>query len=231
MKAEHRKELATNALADRMGRLLEGVKQKPQRGTVFWIILGVAAAVVVFLAVRWYSVGKVENSEGWYAYYVSMFNGDDKAVLESHAEQMQGKAVRFDQNWAGMWTAIKKIGVDPKGAKELLTIVKRRYEQLKEECEGDPVLVPEAMYALAIIEETLAIEDRKHLDTAIDYYDEVAKKHPNSAYGQLAAKRLETLNSSEGRREVSQIYQDLQTLTRMDRPPPLERPNLLDPKK
>ena len=53
MKAEHRKELETNVLANRMGRLLETAKQKPQRGTVMWILFGVAVLVVVFLVARW----------------------------------------------------------------------------------------------------------------------------------------------------------------------------------
>jgi len=49
MKAEHRKELETNALAERMGRVVQGMKQAPQKRTMLWMVL-VAVAVVVVVA-------------------------------------------------------------------------------------------------------------------------------------------------------------------------------------
>jgi hypothetical protein len=94
---------------------------------------------------------------------------------------------------------------------------RKQYEKLLEECEGDPVLMPEAIYSLGVIEETLAIDDRSHLDRAIDYYEDASKKFPQSAYGQLAKNRLETLQSDEGRKEVNTVYQDLQRLIDLGR--------------
>src|SRR5262245_29210802 len=213
MKAEHRKELETNTLADRMGRLLETAKRKPQGSTVFWIITGIGVLVVAFFVYRWYGMGKAENSEGWYSLYVN----DYKGVLETHPNKAQGQAVRFDLAWELLWSNIRKLGLDPKGAKEGLLNAKKQYDQLREECEGDPVLAPEAIYNLAVIEETLAVEDRSHLDQAIDYYEDVSKKFPRSAYGQLAKNRLETLQSDDGRKEVNLIYQDLQRLVDLGR--------------
>lgn len=218
MKAEHRKELETNTLADRMGRLLETAKQKPQGSTMLWILFGVAVVVVSLFAYRWYDVGKAEKSEGWYLYYLAaVFDADEKALLDSYAEQTQGRAVRFERAWRATWAATKKLGVDPKGARDLLNLASKEYDRLREECEGDPVLAPEAIYSLAVIEETLSVEDRMHLNRAIDYYEDVSKKFPQSAYGQLAKNRLEILNSDEGRKEVNMIYQDLQNLIRLDR--------------
>ena len=213
MKAEHRKELETNVLADRMGRLLATAKQKPRGGTVLWILLGMVVLVVVFLSMRWYSVGKSENSDGWYALYVN----DYKGLQESYLDKLQGQALRFDIAWEQLWGSIRKLGADPNGAKADLLKAKQQYDTLRKECEGDPVLVPEAIYGLAVIEETLALDDRSHLNKAIEYYEDVSKQFRQSAYGQLAAKRLETLNSEEGRREVNEIYQDLSNLIRMDR--------------
>src|SRR5262245_6902641 len=221
MKAEHRKELETNTLADRMGRLLETAKQKPQGGTVLWIFFGVGVLVVTFLVIRWYGTGKAENSDGW----ESLYRNDYKGVLETHPDKIQGQAVRFDIAWEQLWVGgIRKLGVDPKGAKEGMLNARKQYEKLLEECEGDPVLVPEAIYSLGVIEETLAIDDRSHLDGAIDYYEDASKKFPQSAYGQLAKNRLETLQSDEGRKEVNTVYQDLQRLIDFGR---FDRKNLL----
>ena len=47
MKAEHRKELETNVLAQQLGKAYEGLKQGPSRTTLFWV--GGAAAVVLIV--------------------------------------------------------------------------------------------------------------------------------------------------------------------------------------
>src|SRR5438128_2541081 len=44
MKAEHRKELETNILADKMGKFITGAKTGPSRGSVRYLVI---AAVVV----------------------------------------------------------------------------------------------------------------------------------------------------------------------------------------
>lgn len=209
MKAEHRKELETNVLADRMGRLLDTVKQKPQRGTVGWVVLGVVVLVVAFLTMRWYRMQQIERSEAWSEYYLVQITGDVRGLLELHRDKVPGKAIRFHLAADRLWDGVTKIGADP-GAKEKLQDAKNMYAELRDECEDDPVLAPEAMYGQALAEEALAIEDRKHLDRAIDYFKELVEKHPKSAYGKLAEKRLEILNDPDTRREVSNIYQELE---------------------
>lgn len=225
MKAEHRKELETNALADRMGRLIGNLKEKPQRKTVTWVFFVAFAVVVVFLAMRWYRVGKDENSDAWYSYYI----GDSKTVAELAPGRNQQFAVALDEAWQLTWSSIRKLGVDPRGAKGGLMKAKEVYETLAKEVENDPVLAPEAMYAVAVIEETLAIENRNHLDAAKDLYDEVAKKHAASAYGQLAAKRVDALTNEASRKNIFDLYQELDNVIGLGR---LERlDGLLDPKK
>ena len=222
MKAEHRKELETNALADRMGRLLGNLKERPQRGTVFWVIFGVLAVVVVFMSLRWYRVGKDENSEGWFAYYTYDF----KALNDGYTEKPQGQAMRFEEAWGLLWSGMGKIGVDPRGAKERILSAKKKYDDLAKECENDPILAPEAMYALALIEETMALDNRRNLDLAQEQYEEVAKKHEKSAYGQLAAKRVEALKNETTRKEITDLYQELSGVIGFDRMQQLDR--LLD---
>jgi hypothetical protein len=226
MKAEHRKELETNALADRMGRFLETAKQKPQRGFVFLIVAGVAAAVVVLVAIRWYAQGKSEHSDAWVLSYLyfDVFKERESAkevsriVRDTHEDKAQGRFLRFQENWRLLWErGILMLAADPRGAREALRLASLEYDQLKEECEGDPVLVPEALYGQAVIEETLALEDGKHLDSAIELYQDLSKKHPTSAYGRLAEKRLETLTNDEKRLEISGVYRDLQNVIRFDR--------------
>src|SRR5437762_11293650 len=65
MKAEHRKQLHTNALADRMGKLVNTLKQKPQKRTVLYVILGLAAVLAVFIWYRYNTNKKLERSQLW----------------------------------------------------------------------------------------------------------------------------------------------------------------------
>ncbi len=225
MKAEHRKELETNALADRMGRLLENVRQKPERGTVFYIIIGIAAFVAVFLVVRGYQYRSNENALAWFDYY----RGDVKAVLDAgYAEKPQGQALRLEFAHEYLWDALRKLGVDPKGSRDHIKEAQSTYRKLRDEFENDPLLHAETLYALAQIEETNAIDDPKYLDSAKEQYEELVKKYPNSAHAGFAEKRLEILNDdAKGgkREELQRIYQELQLMLRF------EAPDRLAPKK
>ena len=55
----------------------------------------------------------------------------------------------------------------------------------------------------------MAVQGREHLEDAAKMYEELAKKHPESAYGRLAEKRAEVLNDETKRNEVHRLYQDL----------------------
>src|SRR5438132_9452135 len=59
MKAEHRKELQTNFLADRMGRLMQGMKAGPQ--TSGSVVIWVLAALTIGTIVAWYVAGMNSN--------------------------------------------------------------------------------------------------------------------------------------------------------------------------
>jgi hypothetical protein len=208
MKAEHRKELETNVLADRLGRVVTNLKQGPQRGTAMYVVLGILVAALVFFSVRWYRVTKDENSDAW----LWLEAGETKLLEENFPQSKPGLAVRFQRAWFIMWeTGIKKLGADQKGALESLELARITYEDLKKQVAGDPLLEPEAMYCLAQIEETMAVTNRSHLETAAEMYQELAKAHPKSAYGRLAEKRAEVLNDETKRAEVARLYQELDT--------------------
>jgi hypothetical protein len=68
MKAEHRKELQTNALADWLGRTIQRLKEGPSRPTLY--ILGlVVLGLVIYLAWGYYSRSSQEtNSSRWLAW-------------------------------------------------------------------------------------------------------------------------------------------------------------------
>jgi hypothetical protein len=215
MKAEHRKELETNVLADRLGRMVTGLKEGPQRGMTMYIVLGVVAAFLVYLGARWYLTRQSANTDAWTAFAAR----DMRIVHEEFRDTKPGLALRFMIAWETMWDGgIKKLGSpDQKGALENLERARGLYEELKLEADGDPILEPEAMYALAQIEESKAVIDPIHLDRALGLFEELAKAHPKSAYGQLAEQRVEILSDDTKRRAVADVYKELETAMRFNR--------------
>src|ERR1700722_15661242 len=65
MKAEHRKELETNVLAQQLGKAYEGLKQGPSRSTVLWVGGAVAVVLIVFLFRYFMSSSEATASERW----------------------------------------------------------------------------------------------------------------------------------------------------------------------
>jgi hypothetical protein len=225
MKAEHRKQLQTNALADRMGRLVNTLKQKPQKRTVFYVVIGLAILLAAFLYLRYRSSQKYERAQLWaeldngHAEYIHELSGVTReqgrlsVANDWKYKQMNvGKAARIQFAWYFLWErGIKRLGADSMGALGDLEFVKGIYDRLLDECKGDPLWEPEIRYSLATIQETFAVMDRKNLPKARDQYEELAKDFPNSAAGQRAEKRAALLKDrSPSYNEIANFYAQIQ---------------------
>lgn len=223
MKAEHRKELQTNVLADSLGRLAHRVKTKPRRSTVLWVVAAVAIVVVLFFVNHLRKVAAINNSELW----SKLEDGHRKYIddlVKNYGEKTAGKAARFQHAWLASWTiGVKLLGGDSHQAYNNLIFAKKMYATLAEECQNDPVLEPEALYHQAAIEETLAAYDREHLKKAQELYAALANhpKYQDSAYGQMAKERAKLLDrdARDGRyTEIARFYQDLQQRLKLQVP-------------
>lgn len=212
MKAEHRKELETNVLADRMGRFVQRIKERPQRRTTLYVVLGLALLVGVFVFYRVRQGAANDRSERWV-----MFEDGIAPFIEelwrNQGDTNPGKAAMLEFAWFQTWdNGLRGLAIDPSTALgNLGNMGQPLYRKIAEECADDPVWEPEAMYGQAVIEESLAIRSRErseHLDKALSLYQELAKKHKNSARGKDAAKRAEVLEKN--RTQIGNFYRDLQ---------------------
>jgi hypothetical protein len=210
MKAEHRKELETNALADRMGRAMKGMKTRSSRTAVFYALVAIAAAVGLFLVFRYFQVRRVENSARW----MNLEDGSHRFIeklVKENPETDAGKAARLQKAWFFFWEiGLKRLGSDSNGALKSLDDAAAMYKQIAEDSAGDPVYEPEALYGLAAIEETRAVQNRDRLDSAKRMYEELAKNHPKSAHGKLAARWVENFADDSKRTEIAQFYAQMQ---------------------
>jgi len=211
MKAEHRKELETNILADRMGHLIQRMKHRPQRRVYLYVIAGLIVLVGLFIFYNMRKTSSAEASERWrwledgFRPYIDKLKADYK-------ETNEGKAARFQYAWLAGWDeGLALLGAQPVQAFADLEVAESYYRGLREDCAGDPVWEPEALYALAVIEETRALraKDRdKHLDRAKSLYRELSEKHKDSAHGRSAKKRAELLEKKS--KEIAEFYADLE---------------------
>jgi hypothetical protein len=243
MKAEHRKELQTNVLADRMGRLVREMKTGSRtRRRIFWILGGVILVVLVFgffLRIRATHARSesdlwVEFEDGAQSYINKLVEGPDwirlsKQVVKEdrYGKTAQGKAARFQNAWYFLWElGVKILAADPGFAVQNLNRAELMYSVLANDCKDDPVYLPEALYALALIEETKAVQDSgdgkdraRHLAEAGRLYDELADKHKDSAHGKMAAERALLLKKdSPTYNEIARFYQDFQTTHKIQPP-------------
>jgi hypothetical protein len=211
MKAEHRKELETNVLADRMGRFVQNMKHRPKRRILLWIVVVAVLVVGLFVYVSVRKANQLEASELWqkledgFPPYINELRSKDK-------DTNAGKAARFQFAWLAAWDkGMMELGGSPVVAMDNMALAAKMYDDLAKECSGDPVWEPEALYGLAVIAETRAIR-AKNRETSIDpakkLYRELASAYPDSAHGKLASKRAQFLEKNA--RQVAEFYAELE---------------------
>ncbi len=210
MKAEHRKELETNVLADRVGRLVQRVKHRPQRRAILYLLAIVVVAIGIFIFVNMRKNAALEASEHWRE-LEDGWGPFVENLIAKYPQTNPGKAAQFQVAWFLTWDrGLVTLGRSPVTALRSMDEAAKRYRRLADECSGDPVWEPEALYALAVIEETRAIrflERDKNLDRAKAMYLKVADKYKDSAHGKMAAKRARLL--ADKGKEIAEFYAEL----------------------
>lgn len=214
MKAEHRKELETNTLADKMGQAMQRVKTGNRR--TFIITLVVAALVAVALWVVYANVSETRKSasDAW----VKFDDGGEKIIVDlgnTQGSTPAGKAALLQYAWMHYWElGVKKIGTDPMGAMIELEKSGKIYAKLAEECKDeDPLLfLPQALLGVAVVDECRAIQDSElFLKKAKDGYQALQdKKFENTGEAAFAKERLDQLKDAEKAKKIADLYEELQ---------------------
>jgi hypothetical protein len=226
MKAEHRKELQTNVLADRMGRLVQRIKERPKKRILLYVVLALIIVVGLFLFSRFRRTSALETSDRW-AMIEESFQPEMNELIDKFPETNPGKAARFQYAWLYLWdlglknlakapvqvlTAVEDEIHDKNGKVTIGTLAyaERHFKELAKDCKDDSIWEPEVLYALAVIEEARAIrakERTKHLTRAKELFQKLAKNHGNSARGKEAKKRAEALEKRA--QEIADFYENL----------------------
>ena len=214
MKAEHRKELQTNALADRMGRVIQRMKQRPSRGSFLTVVL-VAFVILGALFFLWRRNSAIQReAQRWVDFARAESPKAMQKVPPPPPGTLQARLADFQLAWLRLYeVGINRLPVDVDEAVKNIKAAKARYEQLLPEVKDDPVLAPEARYAIAVAEESLAADPRSdprtHLNAAKDLYGAVAKDYSKSAHAKEAEKRAKQLGDPEERARIERFYNSL----------------------
>jgi hypothetical protein len=214
MKAKHRHELETNALADRMGKLIQDVKENPKTASRFaWIVGGVIIAIVL----AWYFVSGSGTSDQWVKLDGNYDPGSLAQIAQASPASMAGRAALFQRARILLPQGIDELykGFDRAKAAEKIEEARRLYTSLIPVCAEDPILEQEAISSAAKAEESLmavpkegqAKEMRGDLQKAIALYRQVSEKYPDSYVGQQS--KLHATELEAARSKAVTFYADM----------------------
>jgi tetratricopeptide (TPR) repeat protein len=213
MKAEHRKELQTNTLAQTLGQAVQGLKEGPSRGTVLVLVL-VGLALVLFFTWRYFSTSARETDSGHWLQWDDLTT---PAQLDAFLQDKdldgteQGLLARFLAARRSLLEGTKDLGFNPGKATDELKKAADLYGKLAEETAKKPVLQEEALMGAGRAHESLGEYDR-----AKEYYRQLNDKYPNSARGKSAGQQLKRLDDPANAKDL----QDLKTEYQPKTPPP-----------
>jgi hypothetical protein len=212
MKAEHRKELETNALADWIGRRLETLKKGSKNSYLATGVVVLVAALVVG-GIWWYRSSRTSKSALWYKFDSATSVEELDKFANANRGTIAAQAARLEAARALLGRGIQDLANEPqnKSAVESLQNARRIYQELAPLAKDIPIVEPEILMGIATAEESLVGSSDKEasLDKALEYYQAVADKYPETAQGKAAQKRIEQLRDPKTRAEIEKFYRQL----------------------
>jgi hypothetical protein len=221
MKAEHRKELHTNLLADRMGRLVQGMRSGSRPTSLgVWIISGLVVAIMV----GWYVAkgSMASQAKAWVELNIAGDSSTLKRIALENPGTLPARTARFQQARLLLRQGLQQVyGITrPEGLIHLEEAAKI-YGELVAECTGNALLQQEALMGAAKAEEARLIGISKEdegekfdaqLNRALELYQRLAREYPTSYLGESAAEHARTL--TDDRDKVVAFYAELNKLSK-----------------
>ncbi len=230
MKAEHRHELKTNALAETMARVVQAVKAGPSRNALLiWggvILLAVILGVIGFFIWRGRSEArsalwvKVDDAERRLDAATTPQEVDDAlddakklADAKENSGTLAARVLKFDRARTLFRRGLEHLTADYDKAVSDLTEARDLYRGLAGESSDNDrdtaVLAQEALMNVAKANESLG-----DLDEALKGYQKLAGKYPTSALGKAAQERADYLAKDANMAQAKELHDKLETLSK-----------------
>jgi hypothetical protein len=210
MKAEHRKELQTNELADWLGRTYQSVKSGNRN---YWIggVIVVAVAAVIGYFVYQYNTAPSASIAALMKLQTANTVQDLEKIAQENTGTVPARTARFEVARILYQEGVRDLpSAGRSEAIGKLTKARGLYQQLADECRDSPVLAQEAVMWQARIEESLsgASDPEKpntragSIDEAIQLYQKLALMQPESFETKAAAERAKFLQDNKSKIEA-----------------------------
>jgi hypothetical protein len=193
MKAEHRKELQTNALADHLGRFIQNIGTNP--GPLAWYLLGAVVLVIaLYYGWRYFSTTSAKGRSTQWVLLDEATNTDDlNRIIQDHPGSSAARTARFLKARKLMQEGQSQLYY-PLGRTQALANIDEAgqlYQKLVDESKDMPVLAQEALMGTAT-----AHVIKGEYDQAIAAYKDLAKRYPKSFQGEQAEKLAKQLEDN-----------------------------------
>ena len=208
MKAEHRKELMTNTLANRLGDAVHSIKDGPSRATVF-ILAGVGILVILALVWRYLATSGEEADSARWLKWDSVATPEQLRAFAENKEvedQTQGRLARLEEARRSLYDGLRQLGNagTRKKAVEELKRASDLYERLAGECADKPLLHQQALMGAA-----KSYESSGDAEQARKYYQQIQSKYANTVLGRDAAEQIQRLDAAEQNGDFKAIKDEL----------------------
>jgi hypothetical protein len=219
MKAEHRKELQTNVLADRMGRLLQSMKSGPRKtSSLAWLFVLLAAGT--FVLWQYYArASQTGRSALWVTLESAANNPADgdqtlQKIADANPNTIPARVARLELARRTLQEGQTSLALDRPKALEKIQEAQKLFAKLGRECVDAPLVAQEALLGAAAATESLVgapkPDEASEVYTPQDAaaaYETLAEKYPGTELGQLAQRRAESLR--EKSTDVETFYAEL----------------------
>jgi tetratricopeptide (TPR) repeat protein len=201
MKAEHRKQLETNTLADNIGNFVQNLREGPSRSAVVYgsIIVGIILLIVVY---RWISSNAAASDSSRWLRWDQISNREElETFLKDNTDTEQGRLARFELARLDLVEGLNNLGT--LGRSDAIKRVQRAadvYERIASEQGNTPQLTREALMNAAKARESLGDYDK-----AKQLYNRLAREFPQSLMGKSAAAQVKALDA--GGLELEELKQ------------------------
>lgn len=208
MKAEHRKELMTNTLANRLGEAVHNMKEGPSRGMVF-ALAAVGLVVILVLIWRYVATSSEETDSARWLKWDNLATPEQlKAFVENKdvEGQTQGRLARLEEARRSLYEGLRQLGNTStrKKALEDLQRAAALYDNLAEECSDKPLLHQQALMGAAKAHESLG-----EADAARRNYQQLQTKYGDTFLGRDAAEQIQRLDAAEQNGDLKALRDEL----------------------
>jgi hypothetical protein len=214
MKAQQRKELHTNALADWLGRCVQLV-QRPKEGPSTTLLVVAVVVVAIALGVvgwMWYGRhAKQQTSAENRELEQAQSRDDYKKIANAHPNTPAGRVARLQLARLTLKEGLDQLYAssadDRVKARENLEEAKQVYASLVRDCQDAPLLAQECLMSQAKAQESLG-----DLDGALATYRTLTTQHQDSFLAREAEERVKFLGDADNRAKLEEFYKKLNAL-------------------